>query len=86
MATLQFLNAKDVELEEAICKAVRDRGKHPKIQVVVRGGYVHLLGGVDSVDEKKEIDGMVEAIPGVQMVTNHIHVQPREEKRNFTHF
>ncbi len=86
METLPFLNLKDVELEETIERAIGSRGKSGAVQVVVRDGYVNLLGWVDKAQEKRDITPMVEAIPGVRIVTNHIHVKPWEEKRNLNHF
>ncbi len=86
MATLLFLDLKDVELEEKIGQAIRSREKPGAVQVVVKDGYVHLLGWVDKLQEKKDLTPMVEAIPGVRMVINHIHVKSWEEKRNFAHF
>ena len=86
MATLPFLNLKDVELEETIDRAIRSREKPGAVQVVVKDGYANLLGWVDQLQEKRAITLMVEAIPGVRIVTNHIHVKAWEEKRNFVHF
>ncbi len=86
MTPLPFLNQKDVELEATVSRAILSRGKAGAVQVVIRDGYVHLLGWVDRLEEKREINQTVEAIPGVRIVTNHIHVKPWEEKRNFTHF
>jgi osmotically-inducible protein OsmY len=86
MATLEFFTQKDAHLEETIEQAIRARGKHPAVQVVVRDGYVNLLGSVDSLEEKRAIGAMVETIPGVQIVTNHIRPKTWQEKRTPGHF
>ncbi len=86
MATHPFLNIKDVELEKTIDREIRDSGKKQSVQVVVRNGYVNLLGWVDKLEDKKEIGLIVEATAGVRTVTNHLHLKTWEEKRNFNHF
>jgi osmotically-inducible protein OsmY len=86
LASPAFPGLNDVELEKAIEQEIRGRGKKQSVQVVVRNGYVNLLGWVDNLEDKKAIGLMVEGTAGVRTVTNHIHVKSWEEKRNFTHF
>jgi osmotically-inducible protein OsmY len=73
--TLPSLLIKDAELEATINRAIGARGNPHKIEVMVRDGYVHLLGWVDRLEEKKQIEATVEAIPGVRIVTNRIRAK-----------
>jgi len=86
MAILPSLDPKNADLEEAIRRVIRDNGNPQKIQVVARDGYVNLTGSVDRLEAKKKIGALVESVPGVQIVTNHIHVIAWEEKRGPSHF
>jgi osmotically-inducible protein OsmY len=86
MTTLRNPDVKDVQMEEKISRIIQDRGKCSQVFNVVRGGYVNLMGYVDGSDVKKSLATLVEEIPGVEMVTNHIRLKPFEGQGAITHF
>ena len=86
MVTLPFSENKDTCLEEAIRGALQQRGFGQRLHVVTRDGYVHLLGLVDALEEKKKIGAIVEGVPGVRMVTNHLHLRFVGDTKEVTHF
>ncbi len=87
MAVFTMHNPKDdIELEKAVFQAIQERGSFPTVGVAVKDGYVNLWGWVDGVESKKMMSELVGAVPGVQMVTNHIRVLPWLEKREGAHF
>jgi|GEM_PF-2187493 len=86
MTTLQLFDINDLELEDEICRTLRERGLKTHVLVVARNGYINLLGRVENRAVKKEIGALVEGLPGVLIVTNHIRVDPWEEKRSHLHF
>ena len=86
MTTLQNPDVKDIWMEEEISRVIQDKGNCSQVINVVKGGYVNLLGYVDGLDVKKNIGSLVEKIPGVEMVTNHIRLKPFEAQGAITHF
>jgi hypothetical protein len=82
----QFPGSKDAELEKTVYRFLRENGLKRKLQVVVRDGYVNLMGWVADQEEKRRMGDLVESVPGVRMVTNHIHIEPWVEKRGLIHF
>ncbi len=86
MTTLHAINFKDAELEMEIQKALHDSGKPAEVQAIARDGYIHLVGWANNLEHKRWLGSMVERIPGVRLVTNHLHVKPWEEKRGKLHF
>ena len=86
MTTLRNPDVKDTQMEDEISRIIQDRGKCFQVFNVVRGGYVNLLGYVDGLDVKKNIGSLVQEIPGVEMVTNHIRLKPYERQGAVTHF
>lgn len=52
-------------------------GSHHHVFVSARGGYACLSGAVDTEDERKLAQAMVEKLPGVTGVLNEIIVDPR---------
>jgi osmotically-inducible protein OsmY len=85
MATMQVPEEKDLKLEEAIEKILDEKAKSFSIKAVARQGYVNLCGFVDNISLKREIGALAESVPGVRIVTNHLHVRSWEEKRNSAH-
>ena len=63
---------KDVELEAAISRVVRNMGVG--IHVSVRGGHVTLSGVVDDFETKREISSVVHGVGGVHDIVNSIRV------------
>ena len=86
MASLQMVDSENGLLEEKIQHTLSEKGLAQPFYVVAREGYVHLIGGVNNLEEKSRVGSWVETIPGVQMVTNHLHVKPWDEKRLKGHF
>ncbi len=86
MTTLRDPDVRDVLMEDEISRIILDRGKCSQVINVVRGGYVNLLGYVDGLDVKKNIGSLVQEVPGVEMVTNHIRIKPFEVQGAITHF
>ena len=86
MTTLRNPDVKDIQMEDEISRVIQDKGKCSQVINVVRGGYVNLLGYVDGLDMKKNIGSLVQEIPGVEMVTNHIRLKPYEGQGAVTHF
>jgi osmotically-inducible protein OsmY len=86
MNHLQFSGSKDTELEKAVGRFLREKGSKHKVQVVARDGYVNLVGWAADPGEKRRIAELVESVPGVRMVTNHIRIEPWVEKRGLIHF
>jgi len=74
MANPFVSDPKDVELEEAISRSVRDMGFH--IHVSVRGGHVTVTGTTDDFSSKRDIIAVVRSVPGVHEVSNNIRVAP----------
>lgn len=63
---------KDVELEQAIIREIREMGEH--MHVSVRGGHATVSGTADDFETKREIISVVQGISGVHQVTNNIRV------------
>lgn len=74
MANPFVSDPKDVELEEAVSRAVREMGFH--IHVSARGGHVTVSGTADDFESKRDIIAAVRSISGVHDVTNNIRVVP----------
>lgn len=72
MANYGASDPKDVEMESLITRRVREMGD--EIHVSVKGGHVTLNGVVDEFSVKRDIDGIVKEIGGVQKITNNIRV------------
>jgi hypothetical protein len=86
MKNLQFSGSDDAELEISVCRFLQENGLKHKVQIVARDGYVNLAGWVAGAGDKRRIGGLVESVPGVRMVTNHLRLEPWVEKRNLIHF
>lgn len=86
MAQLETLNADESPLEEKIHQALLEKGKKSWFYVIARNGYVHLFGFVDALKEKWEIGDIVESIPGVRIVTNHLRLELCEQSGSEIHF
>ena len=63
---------KDVELEQAIIRQIREMGEH--LHVTARGGHVTVSGTADDFETKRDILSVVQTTPGVHQVTNNIRV------------
>jgi osmotically-inducible protein OsmY len=63
---------KDVELEAAISRAIRNLGEG--IHVSAHGGHVTLTGVVDDFETKREISSVVHGVGGVHDIVNSIRV------------
>lgn len=63
---------KDVELEQAIIREIRELGEH--MHVSARGGHVTVTGTADDFETKREILSIVQSTPGVHQVTNNVRV------------
>lgn len=74
MANQYISDPKDVELEEAVSRAVRAMGFH--IHVSAKGGHVTVSGTADDFESKRDILGAVRSVSGVRDVTNNIRVAP----------
>ena len=86
MPVFQFLDPRDIELEEVITRVIRGRGKHEKVHAIVRDGRVNLAGSVGGLEGKNEITQLVEALPGVKSVVNHLRINAWEELSEVKHF
>lgn len=86
MTAIEVPDKKDAQLEAQIEQVLQDSSLSFPIVAIVKKGYVNLCGYVESLRLKKDIESMVEAVPGVRIVTNHVHVRSWEEKRNEAHF
>ena len=72
MANPYISDPKDVELEEAVNRAVREMGAH--MHVSARGGHVTVSGTADDFETKRDIISVVRSVSGVREVTNNIRV------------
>jgi osmotically-inducible protein OsmY len=77
---------KDSQLEAEVKRVLDEKGQDFSIMAIAKQGYVHLCGFVTTTGIKKEIGSMVESIPGVHIVTNHVRIRSWEEKRDAVHF
>ena len=68
----------DRRLEEAIVDCCLQHGlaERGNLKVLVSGGVVHIDGEVGSYQQKKAIDRLVAASPGVRRVVNRLRVVP----------
>ncbi len=85
MAQLE-MDADEIRLEKQIHQALLEKGKRSWLYVIARNGYVHLFGFVGGLKEKGEIGGIVESIPGVRIVTNHLRLELCEPNGADLHF
>ncbi len=76
----------DAKLEEDVHKQIGQQELGKKVYVVASGGHVHLAGAVERSEEKNRIGSLVEKVPGVRTVTNHLRVRPWETPREVAHF
>jgi osmotically-inducible protein OsmY len=74
----------DERIREEICDRLTDdwRVDATEIDVVVNGGQVTLSGAVQSREEKRKAEDLVESIPGVHDVHNNLRVGHWDESRN----
>jgi hypothetical protein len=72
MESKVVFDSKDIEIEEDIYGAIRDKGG--VIHVVVNNGAVHLSGDADDIQAKRSVGSAIQNIPGVRYVINHIRV------------
>lgn len=77
---------KDAQMEADIHHKLLAHEKKSWIQVIARDGYINLFGFVGGFKEKREITEIVQSLPGVQIVTDHLHVDCREDKKEVAHF
>lgn len=74
MANQFISDPKDVELEEAVNREIRQLGFH--MHVTARGGHVTVSGTADDYETKRQIVSVVRSVSGVHEVTNNIRVAP----------
>ena len=74
MADPFLTDPRDVELEEAVTRSIREMGFH--IHVSVRGGTVTVSGTADDFATKRDIISAVRSVPGVHKVVNYLRVAP----------
>ena len=84
MENLRSDNLIDGPLEEKINSAIQLKGDH--LHAFVRDEDVHLSGEVSSHATKEEISSLVESLPGIRFITNHIRIKLPEERRRVEHF
>ena len=63
---------KDVEMEAAIARSIRNLGIG--IHVTVKGKHVTLSGAVDDFETKRDVNSLVHDIAGGCEITNNIRV------------
>lgn len=63
---------KDVELEAAVSREVRQLGMG--IHVSVRGGHISLSGTVDDFETKRDILSVVRGVASGHVISNNIRV------------
>jgi osmotically-inducible protein OsmY len=73
-------------LEEDVRRQLAEQTQGKKVYVVATGGYIHLAGAVDQSEVKSRIGSLVEKIPGVRMVTNHLRIRSEREMAETAHF
>jgi len=71
----------DARIEEDICERLTHHGQidASDIQVQVKGGEVTLTGTVESRQEKRMAEDLLDTISGVRDVHNQLRVQPRQD-------
>jgi osmotically-inducible protein OsmY len=72
MSNPYISDPKDVEIEAAIHRAVRNLGVG--IHVTVKSGHVSLSGIVDDFETKRDIMGVVRDVAGGFTISNNIRV------------
>ena len=72
MANPYISDPKDVELEAAVSRAVRQLGVG--IHVSVRSGHVTISGIVDDFETKREVSSLVHNVAGGHPISNNIRV------------
>jgi osmotically-inducible protein OsmY len=72
MANPYISDPKDVELEAAVSRAVRELGLG--IHVSVKGGHVTVSGIVDDFETKRDIMAVVRGVAGGYPITNNVRV------------
>ncbi len=85
MGTIEKMDVRDSQLEEKVENALPKSATRFPIQVIAKNGKVLLFGFVDTLALKNEIEAVVQSVPGVNIVTNHLRIKPWEEKRSETH-
>lgn len=86
MNVRENLEQENVRLEEEVRRYIGQEGQGKKVYVVASAGYIHLAGAVKRSEDKKKIGSLVEKVPGVRMVTNHLRVRPEERPLEQAHF
>ena len=86
MVDIQTPEKMDLELEAKIGDLLVQKGLSQRIHVVAKGGFVHLIGPCKNNEERESIGSWVGEMPGVQLVTNHLHVRGWDEKKEEAHF
>ncbi|HEY5037765.1 MAG TPA: BON domain-containing protein [bacterium] len=74
MAEQYVSDPKDVELEAAISRTIRNMGA--SLHVSVKHGHATISGMADDFSDKRSIINTVRGISGVHEVTDHIRVAP----------
>lgn len=72
MANPYVSDPKDVELEAAVSRAVRELGVG--LHVSVRGGHITLSGIVDDYETKRDLLAVVRGVAGGHTITNNVRV------------
>lgn len=72
MANPYISDPKDVELEAAVSRAVRNLGVG--VHVSVRGGHITVSGIVDDYETKRDIMAVVRDVAGGHSITNNTRV------------
>jgi osmotically-inducible protein OsmY len=72
MANPYVSDPKDVELEAALSREVRELGLG--IRVSVRGGHITISGTVDDFETKRDIMSVVRGVASGHPITNNIRV------------
>jgi len=74
MSNLQESDPRDVELENAVSRAIH--GMASSIHVSVKAGHVTVSGVVDDFSAKRELTSAVQSVAGVKTITNYVKVTP----------
>lgn len=86
MTPLRLPDTKDEQMEEGIRQTLLEKGKSFWMKVIARDGYINLWGFVDRPEDKREIEEIILAVPGIRVVTNHLRIKLWDEKRHEAHF
>lgn len=72
MANPYISDPKDVELEAAVSRAVRNLGVG--VHVSVKGGHITVSGIVDDFETKRDVMAVVRDVAGGHAISNNLRV------------